>query len=89
MNQLSCDIPLILKNTHLLQGLKASESEIVITRYNESLEWTKTVAHLCTVYNKGSKTIFSYPYNKVLCVPNIGYGIETILLHIILNYYLY
>lgn len=86
MAEASCNVSRILENTHLLSSVKPTESEIVITCYNEDLEWTKTVAHLCTVYNKGPTPVPSYPYNKVLKTPNIGYGVETILRHIILNY---
>lgn len=86
MAEASCTIYKILENTHLFSSVKPTESEIVITRYNEDLEWTKTVAHLCTVYNKGPTPVPSYRYNKVLQTPNIGYGVETILRHIILNY---
>lgn len=86
MVEASCDLNKILENTHLLKDLKATDSEIVITRYNEPLEWTKTIAHLCTVYNKGTTPVPAYPYNKVIKTPNTGYDIETILRHIILNY---
>lgn len=86
MAEASCIIEKILENTHLLSSVKPTESEIVVTRYDEDLEWTKTVAHLCTVYNKGPTPVPNYPYNKVIKTPNISKDIETILRHIILNY---
>jgi len=86
MAQPSNDIKEILKNIHLFTNVSASQAEIVITRFNETLEWTKDIAHLCTVYNKGSDSLPSYFFNKVIATPNKGYGIETILRHIILNY---
>jgi len=82
----SLNIDDFLKNIHLFSGVVSTQAEIVITRYNEPLEWTKDIAHLCTVYNKGDSPLPSYPFNKVINVPNRGYGIETVLRHIILNY---
>ena len=75
-----------LKNIHLFTDVSPLQAEIVITRFNESLEWTKDIAHLCTVYNKGNEPLPSYFFNKVISTPNKGLGIETILRHIILNY---
>jgi hypothetical protein len=82
----SADINDFLKNIHLFTDVTPSQAEIVITRFNEPLEWTKDIAHLCTVYNKGSTPLPSYSFNKINNVPNNGLGIETILRHIILNY---
>jgi len=76
----------ILKNVELFTDVSPSQAEIVVTRFNESLEWTKDVAHLCTIYNKGPDPLPSYFFNKVIATPNTGYDIETILRHIILNY---
>jgi hypothetical protein len=82
----SNNIQEILKNVDLFTNVSPSQAEIVITRFNEALEWTKDIAHLCTVYNKGSEPLPSYFFNKVIPTPNHGYGIETILRHIIVNY---
>lgn len=76
----------ILKNVELFTDVSPSQAEIVITRYNEQLDWTKDIAHLCTVYNKGPTPVPSYFFNKVIATPNTGHDIETILRHIILNY---
>ena len=75
-----------LKNIHLFTDVSPLQAEIVITRFNEPLEWTKDIAHLCTVYNKGTEPLPSYSFNKIVPTPNFGLGIETILRHIILNY---
>ena len=75
-----------LKNIHLFTDVSPLQAEIVITRFNEPLEWTKDIAHLCTVYNKGVEPLPSYSFNKIVPTPNFGLGIETILRHIILNY---
>jgi hypothetical protein len=82
----SNNISEILKNVELFTDVSPSQAEIVITRYSESLEWTKDIAHLCTLYNKGPTALPSYFFNKVIATPNNGLGIETILRHIILNY---
>lgn len=82
----SNNISEILKNAELFTDVSPSQAEIVVTRFNESLEWTKDIAHLCTVYNKGSTPLPSYFFNKVIATPNTGHDIETILRHIILNY---
>lgn len=64
--------------------LKKSQAEIVITRFDESLEWTRGIEHLCTVYNKGSPLQTNA---EVINVPNHGVGCETILRHICERYH--
>jgi len=61
-----------------------SQTEIVITRFNESLDWIQGVEHICTIYNKGE------PFtSKATCidVSNNGLGLETLLRHIIIRYH--
>jgi len=61
-----------------------SQAEIVITRFNEPLEWTRGIEDICTVYNKGQ------PFESkahVINVPNHGLGCETILRHICERYH--
>ena len=60
------------------------DCEFVITRFKETLEWTKDIEHLCTVYNKGDTVDLSC--STIKNVPNNGVGLETILRHIIENY---
>lgn len=60
------------------------QTEIVITRFNESLDWIEGAEHVCTVYNKGAPFITKA---KCINVPNNGVGLETILRHIITRYH--
>lgn len=79
----SCDLSRVLANKDSLKLLKKSQFEIVITRFNEGLEWTNGIEHICTVYNKGEP--FDFP-GLVLDVPNHGVGSETMLRHIVERY---
>jgi len=74
----------VLRSADRLKNIKKEQFEIVITRFNESLEWTNGLEHLCTVYNKGEP--FESFGGTVLTVPNYGVGCETILRHIIERY---
>lgn len=60
-------------------GVTKKEFNIVITRFNEDLAWTRGLEHLCTVYNKGEHFDFG---GEVINVPNHGVGCETVLRHI-------
>ena len=76
----TCDLATVLKGDY--RDLSKRQFNIVITRYNEPLEWTRGLEHLCTVYNKGdTKEPFDFP-GEVINVPNHGVGCETILRHI-------
>jgi hypothetical protein len=86
MASVTRNIDEFLQNIHLFANTPVTDAEIVVTRYNESLEWTKDIAHLCSVYNKGPTPLPSYLFNKTIDTPNFGFDIETILRHIILNY---
>lgn len=82
--QSSCNLEYFLNNKESLKGVSRSQFEIVITRFDEDLEWTKGIEHLCTVYNKGK------PFTSgatVIDVPNHGVGSETMLRHIVERYY--
>jgi hypothetical protein len=74
------EISEILKHLEYFKPLHKKQAEFVITRYNESLEWTRGIEHLTTIYNKGS------PIEGAIHVPNYGYGLETMLRHIITRY---
>lgn len=68
-----------------------SDIEIVVSRYNENLEWTKDVPfseHSITVYNKGPNDQFEKPPNikRVVPVENVGRCDHTYLHHIVKNY---
>jgi len=82
MAMATCHLETVLKGDY--SGVTKQAFEIVVTRYNESLEWTHGLEHLCTVYNKGSE--FEYK-GRVKNVPNHGVGCETILRHICENYW--
>jgi len=79
----SLDKERILSDKHLFNMVFKNNFEIVITRFNETLDWTQGIEHLCTVYNKGES--FSYT-GTVIPVPNYGLDLEVILRHIIINY---
>lgn len=58
--------------------------EIVVTRFNESVNWLKNYINFVTVYNKGKDDI---PINfDIVQRPNIGRDGEVILYHIITNW---
>lgn len=56
--------------------------ELVISRYNEKIEWVNDFIENSTIYNKGKDDI-DYPYIRL---ENIGREGETYLNHIISNY---
>jgi hypothetical protein len=56
--------------------------KIVISRYNESLDWT-TGLNNCIIYNKGDTIESVHP---VITLPNVGREGHTYLHHIITNY---
>jgi hypothetical protein len=74
-----------MENAEKLKHLTKQDVEIVITQYEQELNWTRPIAHLCTVYSKG---IAPYPpwLKDVRRVPNEGHDAGTILLHIMNNY---
>lgn len=73
----------ILKDISKFSTKTKSECEFVVTRYNEDLHWIKGIEHLTTVYNKGDPLTLS---SEVINTPNFGYGLETMLRHIITRY---
>jgi glutaredoxin len=63
--------------------------EIVVSRYNEDLEWLKSkkFRYPTTIYNKGTNDNFYKPKGcKVVKLPNVGVCVHTYLHHIIENY---
>ena len=66
-----------------LPSLTKEEFEIVVTRYNESLDWLKPYEHLATVYNKGKD---SCGIKSEIFLQNFGRGTEVMLRHIVNNY---
>ena len=74
----------IRKGIEFFRTQSKKDCEFVITRFNETLDWTRGIEHLCTVYNKGE--LFELSGAKIKNVPNHGVGLETVLRHIIENY---
>jgi len=65
--------------------------EIVISRYNENLEWLKYKPYnkfSVIIYNKGTNNNFYKPplLKKIINLPNVGVCDHTYLYHIINNY---
>jgi len=79
----STSLSYVLSKNHILKPVFKKQFEIIITRFNETLEWTEGIEHLCTVYNKGAPLEFA---GTVVNVPNYGLDLETTLRHIISNY---
>lgn len=79
----SCSLKSVLEIPSVTHGdfanITKKQFNIVITRFNEDLAWTRGLEHLCTVYNKGSHFDFG---GEVINVPNNGVGCETLLRHI-------
>jgi hypothetical protein len=67
------------------------DTEIVVTRYNEKLEWLNTQPfskYRATIYNKGTNLNINYSNNikKIINLPNIGLDVHSFIYHIINNY---
>ena len=65
-----------------LKSLNKNNFEIVISRYDENIDWSNNYKNFRTIYNKGKDDIES-PYIKL---DNKGHLADTILKHIINNY---
>lgn len=67
-----------------------TQIEIVVARYNESLNWTTEFPFnqfTYTVYNKGINDHFTKTHvNKIINLPNVGRCDHTYLHHIVRNY---
>jgi hypothetical protein len=88
----STDLTQILSNLSMFRDKTKEQAEFVITRFDETLEWTKGIEHLCTVYNKGEvfepcKASEASEAFEVLQTPNHGCGLESMLRHIITRYH--
>jgi hypothetical protein len=64
--------------------------EIVVSRYNENLDWLKNKPfnrHKITIYNKGpNSSFYKPPGSKIVNLENVGRCDHTYLYHIIENY---
>jgi len=64
---------------------KDPKTDIIVARYNESLEWCKPYASMCIVYNKGDPLKNNFGL-KVRQLTNVGRESHTYLSHIIYNW---
>lgn len=55
---------------------------IVVAKYNESIEWTKNITHKVTIYDKSIN-----PVEGSIKLKNVGREGETFLYHIVNNYH--
>jgi hypothetical protein len=67
-----------------------TDVEIIVSRYNETLDWTLMEPFnqfKYTVYNKGNDELFEKTHvTKIINLPNIGRNDHTYLYHIVTNY---
>jgi hypothetical protein len=66
-----------------------SRIELVVSRYNEDLEWLKSkkFKYPTTIYNKGTNDNFYKPKGcKVIKLPNVGRESHTYLYHVVNHY---
>jgi len=67
-----------------------TDVEIIVSRYNESLNWTLIEPFnqfKYTVYNKGDDELFEKTHvTKIINLPNVGRNDQTYLHHIVTNY---
>jgi hypothetical protein len=76
----------------ILENFELKQIELVVSRYNENLEWIKLEPfnkYPIIVYNKGINEDFAKTDNikKIEKVPNVGRETHTYLYHIIQNYH--
>jgi hypothetical protein len=56
--------------------------KVIVARYNENIDWLKSILNYCVIYNKGRKLNIQ---NEIM-LDNIGRESHTYLHHIIQNY---
>jgi hypothetical protein len=62
------------------------ERELIVARYNESVQWVEEVPFPATIYNKGPALDLNNPNIDVIDLPNTGREAGTWLEHICKNY---
>ena len=69
--------------------LSIEDIEIVIAKYDEDITWANMYSNIISIYDKGSKPIFSTSslYNNYIKLPNIGREAHSYLYHIVNNYH--
>ena len=79
-------------NEYFENDIFFNNQEIVISRYNEKLDWIKEPPfnrHPLIIYNKGLNENFEKTQNitKIINLPNVGRESHTYLYHIVNNYH--
>jgi len=83
---------ILLNNYSYVENFETNDIQLIISRYNEDLEWIKLEPfnkYPIIVYNKGINEDFAKTDNikKIEKVPNVGRESHTYLYHIIQNYH--
>ena len=60
-------------------------TDIVVSRYDENIEWCKPYAEMCVVYNKGEPLKNNFGC-KIRHLKNVGRESHTYLSHIVYNW---
>lgn len=67
------------------EGMNSQKMIVVVARYNENLDWLKTVPWDYIVFNKGEDNLPKWIKNEIK-LPNIGREAHTYLTYILKNY---
>jgi hypothetical protein len=70
----------IYEISYVGEKFNPDDIQIVVARYNESIDWTNAYNDICVIYNKGNDIECS---SKVIALPNVGREGHTYLYHII------
>jgi hypothetical protein len=77
-------------NSPIYPPIREKSVDIIVSRYNEKLDWTTTYPfnqYKYIVYNKGPNQEFNTTnISKIISLPNVGRESHTYLHHIITNY---
>jgi hypothetical protein len=67
------------------EKFNTDDIQIIVARYEESIDWTNAYNDICIIYNKG-KQIKEQCFSKIVCIPNKGREGGTYLYHIMTMY---
>ena len=86
-----CILSIFLNKSKMFETFENNNIEIVVSRYNEDLEWLKEKPYNglpVIIYNKGPNQNFYKPplLKKIVKLPNVGVCDHTYIYHIIENY---
>jgi len=68
-----------------ISSYSTQQIQIVVSRYNENLDWLLPYKNWVIIYNKG-KPILNSPFKKIINIENVGRESHTYLYHIIHNW---